>query len=306
MVIGLVVGTLAIQASLKGPGTVLLAAPMAIWTIPIFDCAMALLRRKLIGRSIYSADHGHLHHRLLDRLGTSRGVLACVAMACLVVASAALIGVFLKSDAVALITALAVVGVFVATGMFGRAETALLATRALRFGQSMLPRPQNGQPSHTQAAYRLQGSRSWDTLWQTLTEAGEKYALHRIDLDVNFAAERESYSAVWKNGGAESPEQVWRVAIPLISGGQPVGRLAIDGLMNGCSSSQHIESLLELLEEVNSRVDELVWKESRLRPTNTYTWSSARPNSPLSDTRNAQPTSNQARTTPQRKNLHEF
>ncbi len=29
--------TLAIQGSLKGPGTVLLAAPLAVWTIPIFD-----------------------------------------------------------------------------------------------------------------------------------------------------------------------------------------------------------------------------------------------------------------------------
>ena len=72
LLIGLVVGALAIQGSLKGPGTVLLAAPLAVWSIPIFDSAIAILRRKLAGRSIYDTDRGHLHHRLLSLLGSRR------------------------------------------------------------------------------------------------------------------------------------------------------------------------------------------------------------------------------------------
>ena len=69
MLIGLVVGALAISGSLKGPGTVLLAAPLAVWTIPIFDSVAAILRRKLSGRSIYTTDRGHIHHRLLEPPG---------------------------------------------------------------------------------------------------------------------------------------------------------------------------------------------------------------------------------------------
>ena len=80
MLIGLVVGTLAIQGTLKGPGTVLLAAPLAVWTIPILDSAAAILRRKLTGRSIYATDRGHLHHRLLERLGSNSRVLVAVAV----------------------------------------------------------------------------------------------------------------------------------------------------------------------------------------------------------------------------------
>jgi len=258
MLIGLMVGTLAIQASLKGPGTVLLAAPLAIWTIPVFDCSMALLRRKLAGRGIYSTDRGHLHHRLLSRLGTSRRVLACVAAACAVVAGAGLISVFLNSDAIALVTSLAVVAVFVATGTFGRAELALLAGRMGRFGRSVLEPTRRGQRLPSQATCRLQGSRPWETLWEVLTEAGEKYAFQRIDLDVNYAAGQESYNAIWVGSLAESGGKIWRVEIPLISGGQPVGRLAIHGLSNGDSSYRHIESLVELLAEVESHVDGLV------------------------------------------------
>ena len=43
MLIGLIVGALAIRGSLKGPGTVLLAAPLAILMIPILDSAAAIV-----------------------------------------------------------------------------------------------------------------------------------------------------------------------------------------------------------------------------------------------------------------------
>ena len=53
MVVGLVIGVVAIQGSLKGPATVALAAPLAVLTLPIFDTLAAIVRRKLTGRSIY-------------------------------------------------------------------------------------------------------------------------------------------------------------------------------------------------------------------------------------------------------------
>src|SRR5437868_2212657 len=71
MLIGLVLGVLAIKSALKTPTTVALMAPAVLLTIPIFDTFAAILRRKLTGRSIYSTDRGHLHHCLLSR-GLSR------------------------------------------------------------------------------------------------------------------------------------------------------------------------------------------------------------------------------------------
>ena len=64
MLIGLILGTLAIRCSLKGPATVALSAPLAVLAIPIFDSSAAILRRWLTGRSLYSPDRGHLHHNL--------------------------------------------------------------------------------------------------------------------------------------------------------------------------------------------------------------------------------------------------
>jgi len=67
MLVGLVIGVVAIQSSLKGPATAVMIAPLAVLTIPFLDTAAALIRRKLTGRSIYATDRGHLHHCMLRR-----------------------------------------------------------------------------------------------------------------------------------------------------------------------------------------------------------------------------------------------
>src|SRR5262249_14448388 len=90
MLIGLVIGVLALQSSLKGPATVALTAPAAILAIPIFDTAAAILRRKLTGRSIYTTDRGHLHHCLLGRGLSTRVVLLCISSFCLLTGLGAL------------------------------------------------------------------------------------------------------------------------------------------------------------------------------------------------------------------------
>src|SRR5262249_8496162 len=75
MLVGLVIGVLAIQSSLKAPATIALVAPLATLAIPIIDTAAAIVRRKLTGRSTYTTDRGHLHHCLLSKGFSSRGVL---------------------------------------------------------------------------------------------------------------------------------------------------------------------------------------------------------------------------------------
>ena len=64
--------------------TVALAAPTALLTIPFFDTAAAILRRKLTGRSIYTTDRGHLHHCLQRRGLSNRWVLLWVSLFCFV------------------------------------------------------------------------------------------------------------------------------------------------------------------------------------------------------------------------------
>ena len=40
--------------------------PLIVFAIPIFDAFFAIVRRLIAGKSPFSADRGHLHHRLID------------------------------------------------------------------------------------------------------------------------------------------------------------------------------------------------------------------------------------------------
>src|SRR5262249_12135905 len=129
MVIGLVLGTLAIQGSLKAPATVVLSAPVVLLTLPLFDTTAAVVRRKLTGRSIYTTDRGHLHH-CLQRRGLSRpGVLVLVGACCLLTGGAVVASRAFDIEWVAIVTALSVVGTLIVTRLFGHAEAVLVKER---------------------------------------------------------------------------------------------------------------------------------------------------------------------------------
>ena len=96
MVIGLVLGTLALRCSIKQAATVAFAAPLALWAIPLFDSAAAVMRRKLTGRSIYATDRGHIHHRLLTSGLSSTGVLTFIIVLCIITSFGVLGGRLLR------------------------------------------------------------------------------------------------------------------------------------------------------------------------------------------------------------------
>ena len=266
MLIGLVVGVLAIQGSLKGPGTVLLAAPLAVWTIPMFDTAAAILRRTLSGRSIYVTDRSHLHHRLLSRLGSNRHVLGWVGAACMLTCVAALTSVSFKSDLIALATCAGVVTVFILTGMFGRIEFSLAANHLRRAYLSFFPGNSTNRPPTSEMSSPLQGARQWKLLWETLTETAEKLSLCKIHLDLNLPAAHDGCHALWEDGPIDYRTACWTVKLPLVVADRLAGHLTISGRRNGHSLHQDIEQLLDLLEPFETQLRDLTVPDVPVQP----------------------------------------
>lgn len=260
MLIGLVIGVSAILGSMKGAGTVLLAAPLAVWTIPFFDSAAAILRRKLAGRSIYTTDRGHLHHQLLQRLGNNHRVLGVVMLCCATTSTAALVGVFLKNDLIGLLVAVSVIIIFVASGLFGRAEFLMLLGHLRRFGRGLRA---NGEATAqaAQGVVRLQGSAQWGKLWSALTESAAKLSIRQMHLDVNAPLIHEGYSATWEKpclDGAVCRHGCWRVELPLMVGSESIGRLRVKGCADNQSKHADIELLLHILESHESYLKSIV------------------------------------------------
>jgi UDP-GlcNAc:undecaprenyl-phosphate GlcNAc-1-phosphate transferase len=64
--VGFMLGCFAVIWSEKSATALGMVAPMVALCIPLLDTALAISRRFLRHKSIFSADRGHIHHRLLD------------------------------------------------------------------------------------------------------------------------------------------------------------------------------------------------------------------------------------------------
>src|SRR5262249_35566120 len=143
----------------------------------------------------YATDRGHLHHCLLHRGLSNWGVLLWVSFFCLVTVMGALASLALQNELFALLTALAVVGILIATRLFGHAEFLLVKDRLIATAVSLLRVRANGK-AH-QIEVRLQGSADWKELWGVLTTYAQQLNLTTVHLDVNVPLIHEGYHARW-------------------------------------------------------------------------------------------------------------
>jgi len=77
MFLGYILAIMSIQGSMKMNSLLALITPVAVFGLPILDTAFAFIRRILQGRSPFSADRGHLHHRLID-MGFTQKQTVCI------------------------------------------------------------------------------------------------------------------------------------------------------------------------------------------------------------------------------------
>ncbi len=244
MVIGLILGALAIRSSLKGPATVALAAPTAIWAILAFDIAMAIMRRKLTGRSIYHSDRSHMHHVLQKHGYSVKGVLIVMGGLCLLCSIGTLASVALTNEFLALGTAASVLAILVFTGLFGRAECALFARRLSAFVRSLgrIDTQSERRPVHV--CSRFYGNREWEILWDSIINYAERFELSGVQLNISSPSIGEEYHAVWKSPEQPPALRVWRTEIPLFLREICVGRLKI---MGGIPEGETIAWMAELI-----------------------------------------------------------
>jgi UDP-GlcNAc:undecaprenyl-phosphate GlcNAc-1-phosphate transferase len=249
MLVGLVVGVLGIESSLKSAAAVSLAAPVALLIVPIFDTSAAIVRRSLTGRSIFTTDRGHLHHRLMDSGMSNRQVLLLVGGLCLVAAGGALASQALKNQVVALLSVLVVVTLLVVTRLFGHAEFLLAKERILDFIGGFRRGQQSGQVH--QHSVRLQGSADWQEMWSSVVATAADLKFQSVCLDVNAPQLKEGYHARW--GRVKSDLETpcyWRTEVPLTANSQIIGRLEVVGVRNGEPIQNAIANVGQLVEEV--------------------------------------------------------
>ena len=66
MFLGFTLAIISIQGFFKFHAVVSFCIPFIVFAVPLFDTAFAFIRRMAKGKSPFSADRGHIHHRLID------------------------------------------------------------------------------------------------------------------------------------------------------------------------------------------------------------------------------------------------
>ncbi len=143
--LGFVISAMSINGSRhqKSSTAVAVAIPLLALGLPLADTALAMFRRALRGRSMFSADREHIHHKLLDLGLSHRQAVLVLYSACLLLAGASLASVYLRDmEAAALLVVIGLIAavLFHRLGYLslesmrrditvGRAETAALRVR---------------------------------------------------------------------------------------------------------------------------------------------------------------------------------
>jgi UDP-GlcNAc:undecaprenyl-phosphate GlcNAc-1-phosphate transferase len=244
MLIGLLLGSIALKCSLKQYTALALMMPTAIWAIPIFDVSMAIVRRKLTGRSIYATDRGHLHH-CLERKGHSGArLLLIVGSLCAMTGVGAVASAAFKNDFYAVAAVIAAIALLLITRSFGHSEMVLLTNRVRRFGGSMLRKPPGDKPLLHDEQVRLHGDQRWEELWETLTAFAERFEMDRVELMVHLPSIGEEYHATWKKKSAVQFHEAWKSEIPLLVSGIRVGQIKVVGAVGSGSICTWMSDLI--------------------------------------------------------------
>lgn len=213
MVIGLVVGVLGIQGALKTSATLAITVPAVIMSLPMFDAVLALVRRKLTGRRFDTADRQHIHHRLLERGLSTWQTLSLIGALCLTTGAAATAATIFRNDALAWITALALMVLMIRLRLFGHHELALARSAVARTFVRLAdrlgkPRPVQKLPDATDLA-RL----SFDEAWKTLVVKVKTWQVHRLELLLSRAGEDPRHHAWVARAGESDDGCCWSVVV---------------------------------------------------------------------------------------------
>jgi UDP-GlcNAc:undecaprenyl-phosphate GlcNAc-1-phosphate transferase len=226
MLIGLVIGAVAIQGSFKAPATAALAAPLAVLAIPIFDGMAAVIRRRLSGKAVYSPDRGHIHHCLQRRGWTNRQILLGVGALCATTGLAVLLGLYLRSEPLALGATLAVVIGCVVTKLFGNYEYMLLVGTPRTKWKALRGSWQMDTSRVLTACHRLRQCRTAEEIWNSLRQAAADFQLAGIQWEL--ARSTVPFKGAWHQA-TSIPEPLWNLALPLRVDAISVGELKVWG-----------------------------------------------------------------------------
>jgi UDP-GlcNAc:undecaprenyl-phosphate/decaprenyl-phosphate GlcNAc-1-phosphate transferase len=256
MTLGLMISALSIRACSDGPGTaVSIPALLALLALPLLDVLTALGRRWLTGRSLFTPDRGHLHHRLRSRLGGTPAALGVAVGLAMIGACGAMLAKTLGfGDYAAGLAIVISVLLLVGTNTFGGSELRLLLYR-LRPHLTGFLTSRSGRKGVIRYECHLLGSRDWTGLWGDLLHDVESADFHHVELVIEMPAAGETYHGLWTISKDSGGLPDWSIVHSFHVGGNQAGTLRVAGSADA-TRTQYLEKVEELVRDLEVRLEE--------------------------------------------------
>lgn len=185
MFVGFMLGTLSVALQREwGVGSVKgLALPAIALAIPLIDTSLTIVRRSVIDRrSLFRAERGHIHHRLMDQQGLRHPqavvVLWGVSLLTSLLGAAALLNKGWATVAGLLLIVPLLAGLFRIAGSV-RLRHTLAAIRRNRYANAVR---RSNQASFDEMQNRFRIARDFESWWKTLCDAAAEMRCVSIDL----------------------------------------------------------------------------------------------------------------------------
>jgi UDP-GlcNAc:undecaprenyl-phosphate/decaprenyl-phosphate GlcNAc-1-phosphate transferase len=225
--LGFFLATLAIHSSQKSSTLLALVVPFVAFGLPLMDTTLAVVRRFLSRRPLFTADQDHLHHRLLrQRLSPRVAVLLLYALAALFSLGSLLI-VHSTGSLIALVAILAGASGWFLTSRIQYEELSELnvyVARAVHSQRHVLA----NQILIRKASRQLEAAAKLEESWRVLVSTLEALDFDEVSSDLpKWPNGRAPSLPGWSRPGEDRSEDCWHVSIPLHAGERVVGELQL-------------------------------------------------------------------------------
>jgi len=184
--LGFTMATVSLQSSMKTSTTVLVLVPVCILGYPLLDTTLAVVRRAVKGKPIFSADRSHIHHKLLAS-GLGHQAASAVGYGLTIVfVSVAVLHLYgrHRESTILLVVACVVLGaMFSSFGYWG----------FVRYHFSMASRRKYRVYNMVEKTVRLKmlDARDADELWGLVCYVAKEFDLHSVRLVLDGLPERQ-------------------------------------------------------------------------------------------------------------------
>jgi UDP-GlcNAc:undecaprenyl-phosphate GlcNAc-1-phosphate transferase len=192
LLIGFMLGSYAVLWSHKADTLFGMTAPIMVLAIPLLDTSLSICRRIMRQKPIFSADRGHIHHRLLDNGLSPRRVALSIYLVCTIAALFSLVISVLRNTAAGIVLMIFCAVAVLLVRKLGYVELSILGRVVSRRTVRDLV---GAEMVLSELQTQLISAHNLDEQWAAICRACKHLGFCRIELCIKGRILREHFAA---------------------------------------------------------------------------------------------------------------